>query len=80
MKRKSKDKTYNNNLLKMLFDANTKDGITAIIPETELRVNNYRGSYPYTVPTMYYEYGILQLAKERGAKWNTYSILKTKDL
>ena len=78
MRRKANDKIYNNNLLKMLFDVNSKDGKTTIISEMELRANDYRGSYPYTVPTIYYDYGIFQLPKDRGAKWNTYSILKLK--
>ena len=76
MKRNKEEKEYNKKLLTDLFVWNKVSENEAIVTEQQLRDDNYKGSLPYTTPTVYDNIWIKQLPKERGSRWNKYSIFK----
>ena len=76
MKRTKEENEYNKKLLTDLFVWNKVSGNEAIVTEQQLKEDNYKGSLPYTTPTAYDNILIKQLPKERGSRWNKYSIFK----
>jgi hypothetical protein len=76
MKRNKEEKEYNKKLLTDLFVWNKVSENEAIVTEQQLISDNYKGSLPYTTPTAYGNILIKQLPRERGDRWNTYSIFK----
>ena len=75
MKRNKEEKEFNDKLLSDLFVWNKVSENEAIVLEHQL-IDEYKGSLPYTTPTVYNHFMIKQLPKYRGVKWNTYSIFK----
>lgn len=76
MRRTKEQKEFNKKLLLILLEKYKIVGEPfAIIIETDLR-GKYIGRLPYTTPTCYDDIFIKQLPKERGSKWNIYSIIK----
>ena len=81
MRRTKDDKKYNNEQLGIFYKkycSNKYD--ECVISETDLKTIKYKGSLPYTVPTLYEDYWIKQLPKIRGDRWNLYSIFKVAGL
>jgi hypothetical protein len=75
MKRGKEEKEYNNKLLSDLFGWNKVSENEAIVTEQQL-ATEYKGSLPYTTPTVYKDFMVKQLPRDRGDRWNTYSIFK----